>query len=107
MKPLRIFLGRTIPLSLNCIYVNQHRMIQLPGLTENLHHSLYIMSIHRAQIGNSHIFEQHAWNHKLLNTVLGPADLVHQPASNYRNLRKCSRHILFQSVICLIGTNTI
>ena len=107
VKTRRIPLCRQISLAFFCIHMNQYRMIQLLCLPENLCHRPDIMSVHWSEIGNAHIFKQHSRNHQLFDAVLGPADLIHQPLPEHRNLHQRCCHILFQPVIAFSGTDPV
>ena len=81
-----IFLRGSIPFSFFCQHVNQNRVIQLLGFPEHLLQSADVVTVYRPQIGDSHIFKKHSRNHKLLDAVFRPRDLVNERFSHHRQL---------------------
>ena len=68
-------------------HMDQHRVVDLFRLAENTDQPLNIMSIHRSQIRDSHIFKPHARNQKLLDAVLCPEQRADQIRTDHRDPR--------------------
>ena len=87
VKCRRILLRRTVSLALFRNHMDQHRAVDLFRLAENTDQPLNIMSIHRSQIRDSHIFKPHARNQKLLDAVLCPEQRADQIRTDHRDPR--------------------
>ena len=107
MKIGRILLCRAVSLSLFCHHMNQDCVVQLLGLPQHLAEGLDIMAVHWSQIGDSHIFKQHAWYKQLLYTVFGAFDFVYHGSAHHRNPVQGICHALFQVVVAAACTQAI
>ena len=99
MKIGRILLRGTVSLTLFRHHMDQNSVIQLLGLPQHLAESLDIMAVHRAQIGNAHIFKQHAGYKQLFYAVLGAFDFVYHGSAHHRDPVQSVCHALFQVVV--------
>ena len=79
--------------------MDQDRAIQPSGFLQNTHHGRNIVAIHRPQIGNVHLLENHAGNHELFDAALGPADAVHQMGTDTGDLGERLGDILLEIVV--------
>ena len=61
---------RKIAVSLFCNDMNNNAFIDLPGLGEHLLHGLDVVTVHRSEIGQSHILKKHPRDNQLLKTAL-------------------------------------
>ncbi len=65
------------------------------------------MSIHRTQIGQSHIFKQHTGDKQLLDAALRLANAADHPFSVYRYPLQGIHHSVFQLLIAVCGPDTV
>ncbi len=68
-----------ISLALLGNHMDDYGSFYLRRLTEYPQHPRDVMPIDWPQIGNAHIFKQHAWDQQLLNAALGLADMLYHP----------------------------
>lgn len=57
MKRVRILLCGEIPLSLLGLDMEQHRLIHIPGIAQNLGQMVQVVPIHRPHIVEAHILK--------------------------------------------------
>ena len=101
VKPGRILLCRSVSFSFFRNHMHQHRMIHPPGLMEHPYKSAHVMSVHRTQISDTHIFKKHTWNKELFNAAFCPLYLTDNPFSSFGKLFQGILHASFQSGVCL------
>ena len=100
-------LRRHIALSLFGDHMNQHRMIHSFGFLKHRFQCLNVVSVHRSQIGDAHVFKKHAPDKKLFNRIFGIFQTIHKTWSKDRHPGKPRRKILFEMSVILVGTNTV
>ena len=101
------FFRRSVALSLFGQNMHQHRMIDLLCLPDHLLHRLDIVTVHRSQVGNAHIFKQHAGNQQLLDGIFGLLQLLHQSIADHRNGAQEGADRKLQLIVALIRTNAV
>ena len=104
MKSVRMGTCRPVSFSLLCQNMNDYRSLYPFCFVKKLHHLTHIMTINRSQICQPHVFKQHSWNEKLLDTAFGFSHGIHQSCPYLRNLLQCLCHTQLHSCISLCGT---
>ena len=66
METGRMLLRGRIALSLFGEHMDEHSVLSALRLPDHPHQRPGIMAVHRAKIGDAHILEHHAGDHKLL-----------------------------------------
>ena len=94
-----ILFRRTVSLTLFRHHMDQNCVVQLLGLPQHLAEGLDIVAVHRAQIGNAHIFKQHTGYKQLFYAVLGAFDFIYHGSAHHRNPVQGVCHALFQVVV--------
>ena len=85
MEGLRIVLRRRVALPLMSHHMDDYGAVQTFGVMKRMDHLINIMSVHRTELRQSHIFEEHPRNKELLQAALRIADTAHQPLAHTRN----------------------
>ena len=75
-----LFRGR-IALALFGEHMDEHRVLSALRLPDHTHERSRVVSVHRPQIGDSHILKEHAGDHQLLQAVLRLPDSGHHRIS--------------------------
>ena len=78
---LRIILARRVAASLLRHHVQQHRLFHLFRLCQQLADALEVVTVHRAEIGKSHLLEQRRRQQEALDARLGARDRLRQRPS--------------------------
>ena len=73
MKFCRVFLCGCIALALFGNHMNQGRLLQIPGGTNNRNQIVHVMAVHRAKILQPHIFKNGGLQQKMLDSLFCPA----------------------------------
>ena len=100
-------LRRHIALSFFGDHMHQNRMIHPFRFLKHRLQGLNIVSIHRAQIGNAHVFKKHAPNKKLFDGIFGIFQTIHKTWPKDRHPGKPCRKILFEMGVILMRTNAV
>lgn len=87
--------------------MHQNRMIDLLGFPDHLFYGLDIMTVHRSQISDAHIFKEHARNQQLLDGIFGLLHLLHQRTADHRNRAQKGTDRKLQLIVALIRTNAV
>ena len=90
---------RAVAFALFCLHMDQDRAVDLGSLPQDRDQRPDIVAVHGAQIGNAHVFEQHAGDHQLLDGVLGPGDLFHHAAAHHGDPVQGLLGVLLESVV--------
>ena len=80
-------LRRQISLALLGQHMNQHGPLHTLGITDHGDHGGDVMTVHRPQISDPHIFKKHPRNHQLFEAALGPADPVDDVVPPFHTLQ--------------------
>ena len=88
MKPIRMFLCRLISTAFFRLHMYNHRTVNFFCLPQNPYQIHQIMSIHRSQISDSHIFKNHARNQQLFQTALCLSDSADHTFSVRQTLQR-------------------
>ena len=86
METVRMGAGRNIAFSFFRQHMDHYRSFHPFCLVEQLHHLAHIVSVHRAQVGKSHIFKKHSRDEQLLDAAFGLAHSIHNGRSHSRDL---------------------
>ena len=98
MKIGWILFRRTVSLTLFRHHMDQNCVIQLLGLPQHLAEGLDIVAVHRAQIGNAHIFKQHTGYKQLFYAVLGAFDFIYHAVPTTGIRSRASATLFFRSL---------
>ena len=70
MVDIRSRLGLFIALALHCVYMNEHRTLDLLCILEKICYRVDIVSVDRAEICKAHLFKQCRWEKGVFNDFL-------------------------------------
>jgi hypothetical protein len=65
--------------------MDKHRVPGSFGLLQHLEHCRNVVSVHRPQIGNSHILKEHSRHYQMFKAALSLADALHHSVA-YGNI---------------------
>ena len=90
--------SRSVAMPLFGLHMHDHRTVNPLCVLKETNHRGYIMTVHRPEIGKSHILKKHSRNDKLLDAVLRLPDPLDHFISAMK-LLKLSGHLFLQ--ICV------
>ena len=99
VEAVRMELRRPVALALLRHHVDDDGVVQPFRLPEDPDHAPDIVAVHRTQIGDPHILEQHARDQELLDAVLGILDLPDDMGTDARNVPEGFRDLLLQLIV--------
>ena len=102
VEPGRILLRRRISLSLLRDDMDEHRVVHPLRLSQRPHELADIMSVHRPEISDVHVFKKHARDKELFDPALCPSHLVHDAVSPAGDLLTFSEMDMLLSLSTMI-----
>ena len=93
MELIRMLPCRFVSSALICQDMNDHWSLNSLRLIKKAHHLAHIVSVHRSQICDPHVFKKHSRDDELLDAALGLAHRIYQCSSDTWYLLEIFGHI--------------